>query len=43
VFYSSDLDELAERSDRVIVVSRNAVTPVAVERDAIGHALLAAP
>jgi simple sugar transport system ATP-binding protein len=41
VFYSSDLDELTERSDRVIVISRGVATEVPVNRDAIGRALLA--
>ena len=42
VFYSSDLDELAELSDRVLVVSGQGLTDVAVDRDAIGRALLGA-
>lgn len=40
VFYSSDLDELAELSDRVLIVSRSSVTPVAPDREDIGRALL---
>lgn len=40
VFYSSDLDELADLSDRVLVVSRSRVTHVAPNRDSIGKALL---
>ena len=40
VFYSSDLDELAELSDRVLVVSGRQVTSVAADRDVIGRALL---
>ena len=42
VFYSSDLDELAELSDRVIVVSGDTFIDVPADRDAIGRALLGA-
>jgi simple sugar transport system ATP-binding protein len=42
VFYSSDLDELADLSDRVIVVSRESVISVPADRDSIGRALLGA-
>ena len=40
VFYSSDLDELAELSDRVLVVSGKGVSSVRPERAEIGTALL---
>jgi simple sugar transport system ATP-binding protein len=40
VFYSSDLDELAEISDRVLVISRSEVTEVLPDRNKIGNALL---
>ena len=40
VFYSSDLEELADLSDRVAVVTRTAVTLVSPDRDKIGQALL---
>lgn len=40
VIYSSDLDELADLSDRVIVVSGRTITIVAPERDLIGRVLL---
>lgn len=40
VFYSSDLDELAELADRVIVVSASGVRASAPGRDAIGRLLL---
>lgn len=40
VFYSSDLDELAELSDRVLVVSRSEVRTVEPDRTEIGNALL---
>jgi simple sugar transport system ATP-binding protein len=40
VFYSSDLDELADLSDRVLVVSRTSVIPVQPDRQSIGRALL---
>jgi len=40
VFYSSDLDELADLSDRVLVVSRSKVESVSPDRDQIGRALL---
>ncbi len=40
VFYSSDLDELADLSDRVLIVSRSGVTSVAPDREDIGRALL---
>jgi simple sugar transport system ATP-binding protein len=42
VFYSSDLDELASLSDRVLVVSRSSVTSVSPDRETIGRALLGA-
>lgn len=42
VFYSSDLDELAQLSDRVLVISGRRVVPVAADRDVIGRALLSA-
>ena len=42
VFYSSDLDELAELSDRIIVVSGGTLIDVSADRDAIGRALLGA-
>lgn len=40
VFYSSDLDELAGLSDRVLVVSGRGVTDVKPDRSEIGTALL---
>lgn len=40
VLYSSDLDELAALSDRVLVVSGNTITVAEPDRDAIGRALL---
>jgi general nucleoside transport system ATP-binding protein len=40
VFYSSDLDELAELSDRVLVVSRSGIRTVEPDRTEIGNALL---
>ena len=40
VFYSSDLDELAELSDRVLVVSSKGLTFVRPDRSEIGTALL---
>jgi simple sugar transport system ATP-binding protein len=40
VFYSSDLDELAELSDRVFVISRSGFTQVEPDRNRIGNALL---
>ena len=40
VFYSSDLDELAELSDRVLVVSRSGIRTVEPDRIEIGNALL---
>lgn len=40
VFYSSDLDELAELSDRVLVVSGKGVMSVTPDRSEIGMALL---
>ena len=40
VIYSSDLDELAELSDRVLVVSAGKITSTEPDRDAIGSALL---
>jgi simple sugar transport system ATP-binding protein len=42
VLYSSDLDEIVAECDRVIVVHRGDVRPVAPQRDAIGRALLGA-
>ena len=39
-FYSSDLDELAEISDRVLVVSRSGIIEVEPDRSRIGNALL---
>jgi simple sugar transport system ATP-binding protein len=42
VFYSSDLDELADLSDRVLVISRESVISVPADRDSIGRALLGA-
>jgi len=42
VFYSSDLDELADLSDRVLVISRESVISVSADRDSIGRALLGA-
>jgi simple sugar transport system ATP-binding protein len=41
VFYSSDLDELAANSDRVVVISPGATASVAPNRDEIANALLA--
>jgi simple sugar transport system ATP-binding protein len=41
VFYSSDLDELVAHSDRVVVISSDALAQVPVDRDSIGRALLA--
>jgi simple sugar transport system ATP-binding protein len=40
VYYSSDLDELAEIADRVIVVSRTGMKTVRPDRGEIGDALL---
>lgn len=40
IFYSSDLDELAELSDRVLVVSNGKLVSVDPDREAIGRALL---
>lgn len=40
VFYSSDLDELADLSDRVLVISKSGITEVSPDRNAIGNALL---
>jgi general nucleoside transport system ATP-binding protein len=40
VFYSSDLDELAELSDRVLVISRSEIRTVEPNRTEIGNALL---
>jgi simple sugar transport system ATP-binding protein len=40
VFYSSDLDELADVSDRVLVISRSGITEVEPDRIRIGNALL---
>lgn len=40
VFYSSDLDELAYLSERVLIVSRSSVISVAPDREDIGRALL---
>jgi ABC-type uncharacterized transport systems, ATPase components len=40
VIYSSDLDELATLSDRVIVISAETITVTEPDRDAIGKALL---
>jgi len=42
VFYSSDLDELVELSDRVIVISAETLVDVPADRDDIGRALLGA-
>jgi general nucleoside transport system ATP-binding protein len=42
VFYSSDLDELAQLSDRVLVFSGSGLIEVPADRNAIGHALLGA-
>jgi len=40
VFYSSDLDELAEISDRVMVINRSGVKFTSPERQSIGQLLL---
>lgn len=40
VFYSSDLDELAQLSDKVLVITSRGVVSVAADRAAIGNALL---
>lgn len=40
IFYSSDLDELAELSNRVLVVSNGKLVSVDAHREAIGRALL---
>ena len=40
IFYSSDLDELVEVSDRVIVVTARGVESVSADKNAIGQALL---
>jgi simple sugar transport system ATP-binding protein len=40
VFYSSDLDELADISDRVLVISRSGIIQVEPDRGRIGNALL---
>ena len=40
VFYSSDLDELAELADRVVVVSSTRITESAPDRNEIGRILL---
>jgi simple sugar transport system ATP-binding protein len=42
VFYSSDVDELAQLSDRVVVISGSSLTEVSPDRDEIGRALLGA-
>ena len=42
IFYSSDLDELAQLSDRVLVISGSGLIEVPADRDAIGRALLGA-
>jgi ABC-type uncharacterized transport system ATPase subunit len=42
VFYSSDLDELAELSDRVLVVSGRGIVEAAPDRRVIGRILLGA-
>jgi simple sugar transport system ATP-binding protein len=39
-FYSSDLDELADISDRVLVISRSGIVEVEPDRNRIGNALL---
>ena len=41
VMYSSDLDELAALSDRVLVVNNGVITVSSADRDAIGRLLLA--
>jgi simple sugar transport system ATP-binding protein len=40
VFYSSDLEELADLADRVLVVTQSGVATVPPDRDTIGNALL---
>jgi len=40
IFYSSDLDEIAELSDRVLVIEGSAITSLAPDRDKIGQLLL---
>ena len=40
IFYSSDLDELVEISDRVIVVNNAGVQSVSADKNEIGQALL---
>jgi simple sugar transport system ATP-binding protein len=42
VFYSSDLDELAADSDRVLAVYSGSVRACELSRDAIGRAMLGA-
>lgn len=42
VFYSSDVDELAQLSDRVVVISGSSLTEVPPDRGEIGRALLGA-
>jgi simple sugar transport system ATP-binding protein len=42
VLYSSDLDEILELADRVLVVHAGRVTEVAMERNTIGAAMLGA-
>ena len=41
VFYSSDLDELVELADRVLVIQSGTITSVNPERERIGEVLLA--
>lgn len=41
VIYSSDLDELAALSDRILVIGEGTITTTEPDRDAIGRALLA--
>jgi simple sugar transport system ATP-binding protein len=40
VFYSTDIDELAEISDRVLVISQSGINEVEPDRNRIGSALL---
>jgi ABC-type sugar transport system ATPase subunit len=40
VFYSSDIDELAALSSRILVVSPDGIESVKPDRDAIGLALV---
>jgi ABC-type sugar transport system ATPase subunit len=42
VYHTPDLDELIETSDRIVVVFEGRVSEVALDRDAVGRAMLGA-